>query len=568
MIYFHVQNDDIKFWTDHAHWDAEHGRTKLAIARLDELAGYFSPNPHIEYDRGLLWYHHVGNAKRAREHFLESYRLATEQRVRSTQWFAALYLWKVAGSVDESEQWIDRALAAAARLDPERLALKQYRQWLRQGEYCAVMWFHALGSAEHGNFGTAAAIAEISLAAGVGNPQTEVSRRGTRAEWLRMLDRMEQQQRVTMGEQYPPEERIALAEAVAENERALAADPHDARLWNFRSAWLRSLGKYEEALAAADRALKLRPWGYSRPWMNKATTYFELKRDNEALDCARRALDIATAAGPEFADDIASATRLIGMLGQPRGPVTLADVGPVMLAAAAAAEHTCQLIWGGRDRSAFLARGVRARMRTVGSRQAISYVPLMEQFLSDFCPEVAFRTFRELSPRSASEFERCMSAAMFLAATESGVIQRDAARFLLLVLFSWAVESPEFVRRGYRLTILRLCRSAVPPLSNLDAILRVEMARFHAELPRLICDQEPLTEEERLQGLRILEAHYTRDPREFMMDAPQVGHHVVDPTQSGVVRFVKGLIVGCKSLWLLVSGAGTRRRPWQKRDGQ
>ena len=559
MIYFHLQNDDIRFWTDHAHWDAEHGRTRLAIARLDELARNFAANPHIEYDRGLLWYHHAGNAQRSREHFLESYRLATEQGVRGTQWFTARYLWKVARSTAESEQWIDRALDAAQRFESERIVLRQCREGLRGAEYSDVMWLHALGAAEHQDFGTAAAIAEVSLAAGLGNPQTEASRRGKRSEWLRMLDRTEEQQRATMSELYPPEDRIALSEAVAENARALAADPYDARLWNFRAAWLRSLGKHEEALAAADTALELRPSGYSRPLMNKAFIYFELKRDSEALEYARHALEIATEAGSEFADDTAHATQLIGRL--PQRTATLADMGPGMLAAAAAAEHTCQLLWRGGDKRAFLARGVLVRMQTVGSQQAISYVPMMEQFLSDFSPEVAFLTFRELSLHNLKDFELCMNAAMFLAASESGVIQRDAARFLLLVLFSWALNSPEFVREGYRMTILRVCWVANAPLSNLEVILRAEMSRFHLELPRLIGDQSPLTEEERSQGRRIVESHYTRDPREFVMDAPQVGHEVVDPTRSRVTRFVKATIVKCKSIWMLATGAGTRRRP-------
>ncbi len=169
---------------------------------------------------------------------------------------------------------------------------------------------------------------------------------------------------------------------MVENERALAADPHDARLWNFRSAWLQWLGRHEESLAAADRALELRPSGYSRPWMNKASCYFELKRDAEALECARRALQIAKGAGPEFADDVDHAKRLIASL--PRRPATLAEVGSVMLAAAAAAERTCQLLWQGKDKRASLTGGVRTRMQTIGSPQAISYVPMMEQFLSDF----------------------------------------------------------------------------------------------------------------------------------------------------------------------------------------
>jgi tetratricopeptide (TPR) repeat protein len=559
MIYFHLQNDDVRFWTDHAHWDAEHARTRLAIARLDELAGHFPPNPHIEYDRGLLWFHHAGCGKRAREHFLESYRLASEQRIRGTQWFAARYLWKVVDSVDEAEHWIDQAIDAAPGHDPELTLLRQHRQDLRNGEYHDVLWILALGGAEHGDFGTAAAMAEISLGVCAGDPQTEATRRGARAEWLRTLDRVEQQQLATLGEQYPPEDRIALAEAVAENERALAVDPHDARLWNFRSAWLQWLGRHEEGLAAADRAIKLRPSGYSRPWMNKASCYFELKRDVDAHECARRALEIAKGAGPEYADDVEHANRLIAKL--PQRPATLADVRPVMLAAAAAAEQTCRLLWQGKDKRAFLTRGVRIRMQAIGSPQAISYVPMMEQFLSDFSPEIAFVTFRELSPQDIKKFEQCMSAAMFLAASESGVIQRDAIRFLLLVLFSWALKSPESVRDGYRLTILRVCQAAGPPLSNLDAILRTEMLRFHPELPHLICNQEPLTDEELSHGQRIVAAHYTRNPLEFIMDAPQVGHKVVDPTQANVPRLIEGLTVRAKSLWLLVSGAGTRRRP-------
>jgi hypothetical protein len=369
-----------------------------------------------------------------------------------------------------------------------------------------------------------------------------------------------------MGEQYLPEDRIALAEAVAENERALAADPHDARLWNFRSVWLQCLGRHEEALAAADRALELRPFGYPRPWMNKAFTYFEMKRDGEALEWAQRALKIAKEAGPEFADDVDHATRLIALL--PRRPAALTNLGPVMLAAATAAEGTCQLLWHGKDKRAFLTRGIRVRMQTIGSPQAISYVPMMEQFLSDFNPEVAFVTFRALSPQDLKKFENCMSAAMFLAASESGVIQRDAARFVLLVLFSWAAKSPEFVRNGYRSTILRVCKYAGPPLSNLDAILRTEMLKFHPELPHLICDQEPLTNEERSQGQGIVAAHYTRDPMEFIMDAPQVGHKVEDPTRSSMPRLMSALIVLAKSLWLLVSGAGTRRAPPGNRNRQ
>jgi hypothetical protein len=80
---------------------------------------------------------------------------------------------------------MDRALDAAQRFEPERRGLRQYRKDLRAGECSDVMWLHALAAAEHGDFGTAAAIAETSLELGASNPQTEASRRGARAEWLR-----------------------------------------------------------------------------------------------------------------------------------------------------------------------------------------------------------------------------------------------------------------------------------------------------------------------------------------------------------------------------------------------
>jgi hypothetical protein len=100
----------------------------------------------------------------------------------------------------------------------------------------------------------------------------------------------------------------------------------------------------------------------------------------------------------------------------------------------------------------------------------------------------------------------------------------------------------------------------------LDAILRAEMARFQPDMPRLICNQNPLNNDERAQGLRILREHYTDDPSAYMIDAPQQGLKVLDPTATAWTNFVKRLIGRYKGLWLQISGAGTRRKPPGKRD--
>ena len=93
-----------------------------------------------------------------------------------------------------------------------------------------------------------------------------------------------------------------------------------------------------------------------------------------------------------------------------------------------------------------------------------------------------------------------MNAAMYLAADTSGVIQRDAAQFLLLALFSRVMVRPDFVRQIYREAVLEPCRNAGPPLADIEEILRTGMSRFHPDMARLIANQEPLTEMENERG--------------------------------------------------------------------
>lgn len=58
---------------------------------------------------------------------------------------------------------------------------------------------------------------------------------------------------------------------------------------NDRSAGLNARGQFEEALAAADRALELNP-RYSFAWNNKCVALLGLGRNNEALEAAEQAL--------------------------------------------------------------------------------------------------------------------------------------------------------------------------------------------------------------------------------------------------------------------------------------
>ena len=82
----------------------------------------------------------------------------------------------------------------------------------------------------------------------------------------------------------------------------------------------------------------------------------------------------------------------------PRVTTTLVDLRPIMEHALAAANSTCQQRPDGR-KLGFLANGIRTRIRATGSQKAISYVPMMAQFLSDFSPEIAFRVTFAVSKR-------------------------------------------------------------------------------------------------------------------------------------------------------------------------
>lgn len=69
-------------------------------------------------------------------------------------------------------------------------------------------------------------------------------------------------------------------EALAAYDRALALDPNYANAWNGKGSALRSLGHYEEALVAYDRALDLSPTD-AHTWNGKGNTFSVLGRDGE-----------------------------------------------------------------------------------------------------------------------------------------------------------------------------------------------------------------------------------------------------------------------------------------------
>ena len=546
MEYFQHQADDVRFWTDRAHFEAEHGRAKLAEDRLAELATEFPNNPHVAYDQGLIAFHHTGQGKQAREFFLRASRLAKEQGVKGTQWFAARYLALLADNPDESRRWAEVVMALASQGHPNREELQQHLRAIDSTpSYSQLLWVGATSAGERGDWAEAACFGEISLTVDKLPPVEEAAHRLLRAQWMRGVDRSEMDQSALLGESIPPEDRVALEGALVELETALKLDPYDAVMWNFKAAWCLLVRRYDDAVECADRAIKLRPKTYPRPWVNKSQALCAVGHDDEALACAQRAMTEAKAAGSEFGTDVDQATRLIETLSKPRVRPTLQEMGPLISRVIKGAREGCRMARQGPAEIQELAGGLRERIHQIqrnGKRGAISSVPVMAQFLSDFSPEVAFCVLEEVAgqgPKALADQVVCMNATMYLVANSSGVQQRDAARFLMLCLLGRAGNSPHVVRRIYREAVRVPCLNGGSILAALEPAICRELARIDPAMGRLIADQEPLSVEECELGKRIVQQQFIGDPTEFEMSPPPLVSDQPYANEPGIPRLVR-----------------------------
>ena len=148
---------------------------------------------------------------------------------------------------------------------------------------------------------------EIALAGGGLDAMEEANVRRYRAQHIRELDQKCEAVRESMCEWFGPDERVALHEALAELDRALALDPYDAELWNLSAAWNNLLEQFLKALELQNKALELRN-PYPKAHINAAWALYRLGRYEEA----NRRIALALQQAQELHDrgDIEHAERL------------------------------------------------------------------------------------------------------------------------------------------------------------------------------------------------------------------------------------------------------------------
>ena len=516
MKFFQHSTEDVGIWIGRCHYEASHGRVALALERNRELASEFPDNPHIVYDEGIIRREYLGQGALARDLFKRAYDLATERNVESTRWFASCNAATLAPDEQEFREWVAIAMSLAPTEHSDKKFFAGCLSELDRGvPYKGLLLTWGQDQESSGNLGCSAAYLEIALLMGGMAAHNEAQLTRSRAEKLRGLDRVAETQRETLSEAFPPEERLALHEALAAIEKAIALDPYDAVLWNLKSAWCNALERYSESVESADRAIQLRPQRYPRPWINKALSLWPLGRDAEALACAQEALRQAEEMADEFPDDIERARNFVQCFSVPRETPCLEELLPVVSRILAVTKMLSDEALGQMNtRMNPLVRGLLKRFQSVGGGRSVSYVPMVAQLLSDFPVEVGFCIALEASKRNVDVHGKCVYAAQYLVVHSEGIQQRDSARFLALNLFLRAQGGADLIRSTYREAILETSAVTTGPLSQVDAIMRKELGRINPLFPQLIADQEPLSEAERERGEETVAFNFTGDPFE------------------------------------------------------
>ncbi len=482
-LYLRSKKIDMMDTINRCYFDADHGRIKLALERLKDLEEELGEDAKISYAEGLLRKDFLGQGVKAYDCFVKALSLDPSHA------FAVCNSAEYAPDETEFRKWSE----VAAQLSPQDAQSFQDRSEIfDQGIYYGEF---LLKIGDDKKPGDSAAYIELGLLTAKLKQKEEVKVRRARAQKLRLLDNEAEHHRNTMVEDFPPDERLALAEAIAEIELAIRLDEYDEELWNLKSAWCCLIGRYAESIVCADRAIELRPEGYCRPHQNKAMSLWRLDNSSEALACIQEALRQAENGNQQ--EEIPHLKQMIEEMTVPPRQPTLADAQPTLAQAVRAAELTAdQEIGLMKGNLQDIEAGFQMRIDVIqpAANDAMPYVPAMAQALAYLSPETCFSMVHKIAKKDTTSYENCMRATLYIAAHTEAVMQHDALRLLVLTIFVPALVPghEEGVRTLYRQAILEVSAAATGRMAKLDQLMHQELAKIAPTMPRLIADQEPV----------------------------------------------------------------------------
>ncbi|MEI7845035.1 MAG: hypothetical protein WCK35_04435 [Chloroflexota bacterium] len=519
-LYRRAIKTDMMDTINRCYFDADHGRIKLALDRLKDLEAELGEQPRILYAEGMLRKDLLGQGLLAFNCFAHA--LELDPGYANAACNAAV------NAPNETEY--RKYSAIAARLSPaDRPSLEHGLELLDQGTPYWQIVLNQIGDDEQTPaYGSAL---DLALASETLPEENELSSRTARFQLLRKQDLVDQKMRELMAEDFPPNERLALLEALKELEKTIELDPYDATFWNFRSGWNNLLRRYHDAILFADKAIELRPDGYHRPHHNKAIAYFRLGKKTEALACAREALVQMEKSGER--EDAKIVQDLIDEVNKPDHITSWHEILPllsqIIQAAHLRAEQELDVIGGNSKNTRITVIQAKQlfeyRIKNLhpNPKNALHYVPAMAHILTYFSPEVCFTILQEIQKTDQLTFENCMLANLYLPAFGEPILQRDALRLNIITMFAEAIKtgSQESIRNQYRKLILDVSAVASNEMANLDQSMRKELELIHPDLPRLISDQNPSSQAEKLQAQNTILARLQGIPYVVDSNTPE-----------------------------------------------
>ncbi len=462
-------------------FDADNGRLKLALERLRDLEEEIGSDAKICYAEGLLRKDFLGQGQKAYECFVRAMELDPRYVLAACN--AAAY----APSEAAFREWG----SVACRLSPKEESAWQIRlQLLKEcASYQNLQRYSGARERDEKNYGTSAAFIELALLDGGLEEAEEAGIRRVRAQSLRAIDQEAESSRGAAGEAFPPEERLSLQEAVLELDRAITLDDYDAELWNLRSAWCVLLERYDEAIAAADRAIALRPSGYPKPFQNKASALWNLNRDEEALAMITRAKEEAQIVAS--ARDLQLAQSLLAEMQAGRG-----DSSEEMIL------HTAGMILKGAEvrtsKFAGLAKGTvldlcrafETRVRKSRPETGLDYVPAVAQLLAYYPVDASATVLRNVRRSDPPNWNHYFEALCYAVANAEPVMQQDAARVAALLI----LDEPSLARMRDVCREYVIAPSAAAPseFGLLKKLVGEALRRLNSGFPKFLLEQPPL----------------------------------------------------------------------------
>lgn len=519
------------------YFECEQGWTGVAIRRLEEALARFPKDPQVLFALGQVREQFAGQGLAARDLFDRAWDADHAHPL------AAGNMATLARDETEFHLWAGRATRRSAWKNDFPMVGVIIDALSDQNQYAKTMMFVSQLYRQSDAHGQSAALLEVILRMPIAaSDEEKVQLLRTRGTSLRQLDARAAMARGAREEAFPADERLTLHAAIAALDSALALDPYDAELWNFKSAWFILLEEHERALTCADKALELRPTGYPKPHQNKAAAFCAMKRWDEARESARTAGDVGASLGAAGAQDVTLAYDIIRNVDHgvdtPDEPMLEAHLSHVARAARLTAHKMIAIAPVSLES---VAAGVSNRLMRVGPGWNGRCIPILAELFHDMIPEVCLEIALILAQRAHQSPKIVGDAAIYLAMRATGVLQRDAARFIALRMM-WvgdgtdAAETLQSIRETYRTVIL--VRSAALGLDcSLADVVGDALRRLSPILFTAIAEQAPISDAEIAAARPTLTLRFSED---------------VLGTLSPVTPSLPGKSGGAAFIWLLV----------------